>query len=111
MIELRVPFKKSFFYREKRVKFLFNIGTLEAACKRLNLDFHDMASGDSYDMTLAILYEGYRSAQKERRKRDRYTLNHAVIWIEHMNRKEREKFVEAMTEVMGVTKGEGEKKK
>ena len=108
MIVLRVPFKKlGILIKEKPVKFMFNLATLEAATKRLGIDLFQMKDVDTYDITLAILYEGYRTAQKERRKKDRYTFNHGVFWMENMSRTESAKFAEAMKGVMG----EFEKKK
>lgn len=107
MIKLKVPFKRGIFYREKALDFLFNIGTLEAATKRLGIDLYQLGSVDSYDQTLAILYEGYRSAQKEKRKKDKYSFYHAVFWMEHLSKAESAKFIEAMKDLMG----EVEKKK
>jgi hypothetical protein len=67
--ELSVPFKRGPFSFEKKVEFLFNIGTIEAACDRLGIDFWQIAEHDSYDFTLAILYEGYVSACKSKFKK------------------------------------------
>jgi len=102
MIVLRVPFKRGFFITERSVKFLFNMGTLEAATERMNIDLWQMGDVSSYDLTLAILYEGYRSANKERRRRDKYTFHHAVYWMEHISKGESQKFTKAMTELMGT---------
>ena len=108
MIVLRVPFKRlGILIREKPVRFLFNLATLEAATARLKIDLWQMKDVESYDLTLAILYEGYRTAQKERRRKDKYSFHHSVFWMENMNRTEQAKFVEAMKGLMG----EFEKKK
>ena len=107
MITLKVPFKRGIVIRNKPVKFLFNIATLEAASKRLNIDFYEMGTVDAYDFTLAVLYEGYRTAQKERRKKDKYKFSHGVFWMENMARAEQLKFGEALQDLMG----EFEKKK
>lgn len=107
MITLKVPFKRGILIRNKPVKFLFNLSTLEAASKRLGIEFHEMSNADPYDFTLAVLYEAYRTAQKERRKKDKYSFAHGVFWMENMSRTEQLKFGEALKELMGET----EKKK
>lgn len=102
MIVLKVPFKKRFYFREKPIEFLFNIGTMEAATKRLKVDLFEINKVESFDLMLAVLYEGYRSAQKEKRKQDKYSFNHAVVWMEYMSSTEKTKLVAAMQDMMGA---------
>jgi hypothetical protein len=111
--ELSVPFKRGPFSFEKKVEFLFNIGTIEAACDRLGIDFWQIAEHDSYDFTLAILFEGYVSACKSKFKKPKYEFSHSVYWMEHMGRADSILFAEAMKKLMGkLQKGvDGEKKK
>lgn len=111
----RVPFKKFGIQTEKELEFLFNIGTIEAACDRLGIDFWQIAEHDSYEFTLAILFEGYVSACKSKYSKPKYTFAHAVYWIEHMGRADSLLFAEAMKKLMGKlqkgAEGKAEKKK
>jgi hypothetical protein len=110
--KLKVPMKRGLFYREVELDFVFNIGTIEAACDRLKIEFWQMGEHDSYDFTLAILLEGYLSACKEKYKRPKYGIGHAAYWMEHMSRGEAVKFATCMQDLMGKLKeGVGQKKK
>ena len=113
---LNVPFKSRWSgINVKEVDFLFNIGTIEAACDRLGIEFWQMAEHDSYDFTLALLYEGYLTACRFKFVKPKYTFAHAVIWLENMSRAESQVFAKYMAELMGKVQkeisGKGEKKK
>ena len=99
--KLKVPFKRGPFQIEKELDFLFKIGTIEAACERLGVEFWQMSEADSYDFTLAILFEGYLTACQRQYKKPKYNFSHAVYWMEYMSRPESVKFADFMKELMG----------
>lgn len=114
-MKIEVPFvRKTIFglrLKYRTLDFVFNIGTLEAACERLNIDFWQMSEVDGYDFVLAVLYEAY--LQGCRHRKPKYTFNHAVYWNEHMSRESANLVQQAMTELMGKLKkgSDGVKKK
>jgi hypothetical protein len=113
--KLNVPFKRGIFSTEKELDFLFNIGTLEAACKRLGIEFWQMGEHDSFEFTLAILFEGYLQACRYEYKKPKYNFAHATYWMEHMSRKDSLAFTGYMSDLMGrlqkSVSGKAEKKK
>jgi len=113
MITFKVPFKKAWFFIEKDVDFLFNIGALEYASEEvLKCDLFEIGNQKPYEINIAILYAAYLIACERKGKNKKYTFNHAVYWVEHMSRESQEVFIKAVQDLLGkMSKGTEEKKK
>ena len=103
---MRLPFKRRFGlgYKEKEIPILFNIGTLEAACKMLGIELYqikDQAKEKEYDFILALLYQGYITACKEQYRKPKYKFHHAVVWKEYISATSQEELKGMITELFG----------
>jgi len=107
-MRIKVPFiRKTIFgniLKQRNVDFVFNIATLEAACERLKIDFHEMSNVDNYDFALAVLYEAYLQGCKQRYKKPKYSFHRAVFWNEYMSRESSEQVKQAMIVLLGKMK-------
>lgn len=113
MIKLKVPFKTWRLLTEKDVDFVFKIATLECATNEvLKCGLQDIGKQNPYDLNTAILYAGYIIACKDKYKRPKYKLEHAIFWMQHMSTESRTCFTGACLELLGEMKSvKGEKKK
>lgn len=102
---MKLVFKNKFIgYTEKDIEITLNIGTLEAVCKALGIDFNDISEtikSKNYDFTVQLLYQGYITACKDRYKKPKYNLFHAVLWNEKMSKEASVEFAAKMTELFG----------
>ena len=118
IVTLKMPFKfgRSLF-REREVDFVFKIGTLEDACHDfLQCTFKEIKDRNPNDVYMALLYAGYINACQKKYKKPKYNFNHAIFWVENMNKKSQTNFAKAMEDLFGKAKeefgkGEEEKKK
>ena len=112
-------FSAGYKYREVPVK--LSIGTLEAVCDMLKIDFWQIGKtikDKDYDFLVALLYQGYLTACKEAYIRSgkssyptpEYRLLHAAIWYEYLNQESQREFVGMMQALLGKLK-KGDKKK
>ena len=105
--------KFSFGYREKEVPIVLNIGTLEATCDMLGIEFHqigEILQNKDYDFILSLLYQGYITGCKELYQKPKYKFSHAVIWHEYMSKKSQEEFVALTQKLIGKLQGKDKKK-
>lgn len=113
---MNLPFKRRFGlgYVEREVPIALNLGTLEAVCKALKIDFWQISETikkSDYDFVIELLFQGYITACKDRYERPKFTLLHAVIWKEYMSHKAQKEFADMMTELFGsITKATVKKK-
>ena len=112
---LRLPFKKWFYYKEKPIDIILNIGTLESVCDDLKIEFWqitDYIKKDDLGFSSLLLYYGYITACEKRFRRPKYTKLHAIVWSNYMSADEKKKFLELMTGLFGrITKAYKGKKK
>ena len=128
---MKLAFKRlGFGFTEKEVEITLNIGTLEAVCKSLGIEFFqigDEIKKNNFDFTVELLYQGYVTARKEMLFELRlskiglifYILSHpkydrekAFIWNEKLSKKAQKEFMEKMTGLFGeITKLSGKSKK
>ncbi len=104
---MRLAFKNgfSFGYSEKEVNVTLNIGTLEAVCKALEIEFWqitDEVKKNNFDFTVELLYQGYITACKEKFRKPKYDRAKAILWHEHMSKAAQKEFMEKMTELFGA---------
>lgn len=104
---MKLPFKRrfGFGYKEKDVAIVFNIGTLEAACKMLGIELYqikDHAKDKEYDFILALLYQGYITACKEQYRKPKYNFHHAVVWKEYMSATSQDELKGMITDLFGI---------
>jgi len=125
MITLKVAFKKKLLFipspiiKEKSLFFDFNLGALEYATEKLlKIDLWELSNHNhDYDLNLSLIYAAYYQACMARFKKPKYTIHHAVYWVEYMSKSENDKMIQAISDLMGKmtkkskTGKEGEKKK
>jgi len=116
-MKLSLPFKSWFFYKEKPVEITFNIGTLEALCNDLKINFWqipDYVKTNDFDFSSLLLYHGYVTTCEKKYRKPKYTKHHASIWYNYMSVDEKKKFIGMMTELFGKIseqyRGEDKKK-
>lgn len=102
---MRLAFKNwGFGYSEKEVEIVLNIGTLEAVCKALNIEFWqitDEVKKNNFDFTVELLYQGYLTACKEKFKKPKYDRIKAILWNENMSKEASKEFMDKMTNLFG----------
>ena len=113
---LNLPFKHLFFYKEKPIEIVLNIGTLEAICDDLKIDFWQIGEKvkeNEFDFSSLLLYYGYITACQKKYKKPKYNKTHASIWYNYMSIPEKKKFIQMMTELFGKMSSayKGDKKK
>jgi len=100
--------KYSFGFTEKEVDITLNLGTLEAVCKSLGIEFYQISETvkkNNFDFTVELLYQGYITACKDKFQKPKYNTVHANIWNEQMSKSAQSEFVEKMTLLFGeITK-------
>ncbi len=103
-MKLAFKSKWSFGYREKDVPILINMGTLEAVCNMIGVEFYsltDSMKDKSTDFFIALLYQGYITACKESYKRPKYKFLHAVVWFEYISQKSQKELVDMVQNFVG----------
>jgi hypothetical protein len=113
---MKLAFKKRFGagYFEREVPVMLNIGTLEAVCDMLKIEFHQIGESlkeRDYDFIVALLYQGYITACKDRYEKPEYSLLHAAVWHEYMSQKSQQEFVKMMQGLLGKMQPGEDKKK
>jgi hypothetical protein len=112
---MRVPFKRGFIFREKDLRFSFNIAALEYATEEvLKCDLWEIKDKSPYDINVAILYGAYIQACREQYRKPKYKLSDAMFWMEHMSKTSRDEFMRSCQKLLGKlrgNKGDEEKKK
>lgn len=121
---MKLAFKNRMFgYSEKEVEITLNIGTLEAVCKSLGIEFFqigDEIKKNNFDFTVELLYQGYITACKDRYEKSKlkyyrtpeYDRINAILWNEHISKEAQKEFLEKMTGLFGeITKLSGNKSK
>jgi len=101
---LKLPFKKWFYYKEKPVEIILNIGTLEALCEDLKIEFWqipDSVKKDDTGFSSMLLYYGYLTACEKKFRKPKYSKLHAIVWFNYMSVDEKKKFALLMTELFG----------
>jgi hypothetical protein len=100
--------KYSFGFTYKEVDITLNLGTLEAVCKSLGIEFYQISETvkkNNFDFTVELLYQGYITACKDKFQKPKYNIVHANIWNEQMSKSAQSEFVEKMTLLFGeITK-------
>ena len=112
---MRLAFKRlGFGFTEKDVDVLLNIGTLEAVCKSLDIEFWQIADEvkkNNFDFTVELLYQGYITACKDQYKKPKYDKTKAILWNDNMSKSAQKEFMEKMTDLFGeITKMSCKKK-
>ena len=114
---MKLVFKRRFGlgYVEREVPVTLNLGTLEAVCKALKIEFWQIGEAikkNDFDFIVELLYQGYISACKDRYQRPKHGHEKAVIWKEYMSQSALKEFTEMMTILFGeITKTGKEVKK
>jgi hypothetical protein len=112
---MRLAFKRlGFGFKEKEVDIILNLGTLEAVCKALGIEFWqitDELKKNTFDFTVELLYQGYVTACKERFRKPKYDRVKAVIWHEYMSQSTQKEFSEMITVLFGEISKTAVKKK
>jgi hypothetical protein len=113
---MRLAFKNyGFGFSEKEIEITLNLGTLEAVCKSLGIEFwqiSDEIKKNNFDFTVELLYQGYITACKDRYKKPKYGYEKAIIWNENLSKSAQKEFLDKMTALFGeITKMAGSKKK
>jgi hypothetical protein len=113
---MKLAFKNKLFgYSEKEVEITLNIGTLEALCKDLKIEFWQIgayAKNEVFDFRCDLLWHGYITACKDRYEKPKYTKVNAILWNDHMSNEALLEFNEKMKVLFGeITKMSGSKKK
>jgi predicted nucleic acid-binding OB-fold protein len=102
---MKLAFKKfGIGFTEKDVPILLNIGTLEAVCNELGIEFWqitDSIKSNNIDFTIELLWQGYLTACKEKFKKPKYKKIQACIWYEHLSQSAQKEFTEIMTDLFG----------
>lgn len=91
-------------YKEKPIEVIFDIGTLEATCDELKIEFFqikDFINKEGFDFSVELLYQGYIRACEKRYSRPKYDNLKAIIWNEHLSKESAELFKKGMTELFG----------
>ena len=112
---MKLAFKNRFSagYNYKEVPIELNIGTLEAVCEMLNIDFWQIGKtikDKDYDFLVALLYQGYLTTCKGKFEKPKYDLFHAAVWYEYLPQDSQREFVGMMQALLGKLK-RGDKKK
>ncbi len=114
---MKLAFKRyGFGFYEREVEIILNIGTLEAVCKALEIEFWQIAEEvkkNNFDFTVELLYQGYITACKDRFTKPKHDRVKAIIWHEHMSKEASKEFMDKMTELFGsiAKMGKQDKKK
>lgn len=100
-------------FSEKEVEITLNIGTLEAVCKSLGIEFWQIADEvkkNNFDFTVELLYQGYITACKDRYQKPKYDKVKAILWNENLSKEASKEFLGKMTDLFGeITKMSGVK--
>jgi hypothetical protein len=113
---MKLTFKRrAFGFYEKEVEITLNIGTLEAVCHSLGIEFYQIAEEvkkNNFDFSCELLWQGYLTSCKDSYRRPKYDKVKAIIWMEYMSKESQKEFVEKMTSLFGaITKTTKEVKK
>ena len=113
---MRLAFKRRFGlgYVERDVSIALNLGSLEAVCKALKIEFWEIGETikkSDYDFLVELLYQGYITACKDRYEKPKFNRLHAVIWKKYMSQKSQKEFADLMTELFGAISKATVKKK
>ena len=113
---MKLAFKNwSFGFSEKDVPIRLNIGTLEAVCKALKIEFWQIGETikkNNFDFMVQLLYQGYITACKESYKKPKHTESQAILWNEHISKESQKEFIEMVNVLFGeIEKMTGAKKK
>lgn len=102
---MKLAFKRlSFGFKEKEVEITLNIGTLEAVCKDLGIEFFDIgnkAKNNPDDFRTELLYQGYITACKDKYKKPKYSMTNAIIWNEYLSQSALKEFNDKVNVLMG----------
>jgi hypothetical protein len=112
---MKLAFRNKFFgYSEKDVPVTLNIGTIEAVCKALEIEFWQIperAKNTKSEFTIELIYQGYITACKDSYKKPKYDYAKAIFWYEMMSKEAEKEFTNKMTELFGeISKMSGKKK-
>jgi hypothetical protein len=125
---MKLAFKRKygFGFVEKEVPIILNLGTLEAVCKALKIEFWqitEVLKKNDFDFIVELLYQGHISAYKEILSKlsrlelrlglipPKYGPEKAVIWKEYMSQTAQKEFTELMTVLFGELTKSADKKK
>ena len=102
---MRLAFKNwGFGFSEKEVEITLNIGTLEAVCKDLDIEFYeigDKAKVSPDDFRTELLYQGYITACKDRYSKPKFDKVKAIIWNEYLSQSALKEFNDKVNFLMG----------
>ncbi len=108
---IQLPFKFLSFYRDKSVDIVLNIGTLEAICDDIKIEFWELDKFTQKDPELfmsLILYFGYITSCQKHYKKPKFTKTDSIYWVSHINATESAKLVILVSELFGkVQKASG----
>jgi len=113
---MKLAFKRilAFGFYEKEVPIILNLGTLEAICRALSIEFWQIAEAikkNNHDFTLQLLYQGYIMACKDRYKKPKYTIKEAAVWKEYLSQSSQKELLIMITTLFGeITKASVKKK-
>lgn len=104
---MKLAFKNKFYgYSEKEVDIVLNIGTLEAVCTSLDIEFYQITDKiTDFEFTSELIYQGYITACQLKYQKPKYNLLHAILWNEHMSKEAQKEFITKMQDLFGrITK-------
>lgn len=112
---MKLAFKNRFSagYNYKDIPIKLNIGTLEAVCEMLKIEFWQIGKtikDKDYDFMVALFYQGYLTACKDKFEKPKYDFLNAVVWYEYLNQEAQKEFVAMMQSLLGKLQ-KGDKKK
>jgi len=101
-VELKMPFKYGFIFREKKIPFLFKIMTLEMTCDHMGVEFGEMFAKNKAeaDIYQSLIWNGYLAACMVLHKKPRYDELQSHFWAEYMSADTRKALVAEVTKLM-----------
>lgn len=103
-MKLRLYFKKLGLIQFRDVEIIFNLGTLEAVCDELKIDFWqipDYMKINDADFSAEMLYQGYITACEKNFRKPKFSRAHAYQWVDNLGAKEKNKYIEMLTVLFG----------
>ena len=101
---LNLPFRFLSFYKEKPVNIVLNMGTLEAICDDVSIDFwelDDFVKDEAQLFMQLLLHYGYISGCKEKYTKPKYNRKHSMDWANNISANESAKLFILMNELFG----------
>jgi len=104
---IKLPFRILGIKYQKSVNIVLNLGTLEDICKDAKIEFHELGDyikSDGITFSRLLLYHGYMASCKYDRKRPKYDMSDAILWVNEITAIEQVKIYDLIKDMFDTIK-------